>query len=99
MGLALLYAEGKDVPQDYAEAAKWYRKAAEAGDAKAQLFLADMYRDGKGVPKDLRQAEKWYRQSAKQGQSEACMMLDLIRLKTGGTAEECEPGPKTLLQD
>ncbi len=30
--LGLMYYHGRGVPQDYAEAAKWYRKAAERGD-------------------------------------------------------------------
>ena len=34
-GLALLYKEGQGVPQDYAEAAKWARKAADQGFAAA----------------------------------------------------------------
>ncbi len=30
-----MYANGQGVPQDYAEAARWYRMAAEQGDASA----------------------------------------------------------------
>jgi TPR repeat protein len=51
-GLGLKYAVGEGVPQDYAEAVKWYRKAAEQGDAYAQNNLGLMYEYGKGVPKD-----------------------------------------------
>jgi TPR repeat protein len=40
---------GLGVPQDYTEATKWYRKAAEQGDAKAQYNLGYMYNDGCGV--------------------------------------------------
>ncbi len=39
-------AEG--VPQDYAEAVKWYRLAAEQGDAGAQFSLGLMYASGRG---------------------------------------------------
>ena len=35
--------EGATVPQDYAEAAKWYRKAADQGLADAQNTLGYMY--------------------------------------------------------
>ena len=31
-----MYKDGKGVQQDYAEAVKWYRKAAEQGKANAQ---------------------------------------------------------------
>jgi TPR repeat protein len=34
---------------EYAEAVKWYRLAAEQGDAKAQYNLALMYDEGEGV--------------------------------------------------
>ncbi|MBE0616885.1 MAG: sel1 repeat family protein [Proteobacteria bacterium] len=35
--LGLLYANGQGVPQNYTEAANWYRKAAEQGNASAQF--------------------------------------------------------------
>jgi TPR repeat protein len=38
---------------DYAEAAKWYQRAAEQGHVRAHHRLWDMYRSGRGVPKDL----------------------------------------------
>ena len=36
------------VLEDDQEAVKWYRKAAEQGNASAQFNLADMYANGKG---------------------------------------------------
>ena len=53
-----MYANGKGVPQDYAEAVKWYRRAAEQGDAYAQNNLGLMYANGKGVPQDYAEAVK-----------------------------------------
>ena len=47
------------MPQDYAEAAKWFRKAAEQGDAKAQYNLGIMYAKGQGVPQDYVLAYMW----------------------------------------
>src|SRR5258707_14697617 len=41
--LASLYYHGRGVPQDYAEAVRWYRRAAEQGDATAQFNLGLMY--------------------------------------------------------
>ena len=58
--LGLLYNDGSGVPQDYAEALKWYRKAAEQGHADAQAMLGFVYDDGLGVPQDYVQAHKWY---------------------------------------
>src|ERR1017187_3210827 len=37
--LGLMYANGEGVTQNYAEAARWYRKAADQGDAKAQVTV------------------------------------------------------------
>ena len=41
--LGNMYGSGQGVSKDYVEAAKWYRKAAEQGVAKAQLGLGVMY--------------------------------------------------------
>ena len=47
------------VLQDYAEAARWYRKAAEQGNAIAQTNLGTMYFQGQGVPQDYAEAVRW----------------------------------------
>lgn len=54
-----MYYSGKGVGQDYAEALKWYRKAAEKGLATAMSNIAYMYYKGKGVEKDLDAAYDW----------------------------------------
>ena len=55
------------MPEDDAEAVKWYRKAAEQGLASAQCYLGLRYDFGKGVPEDDAEAVKWYRKAAEQG--------------------------------
>ena len=45
---------------------KWYRKAAEQNDAKAQYNLGVCYDNGQGVAKDEVEAVKWYRKAAEQ---------------------------------
>lgn len=54
--LGFMYANGKGVPQDYAEAAKCYRKAADQGRPLAQFNLGNLYVDGRGVPKNYVEA-------------------------------------------
>jgi TPR repeat protein len=76
--LALIYSKGQGVPQDYAEAAKWYRKAAEQGDADAQYNLALFYYNGQGVPQDYAEAAKWYRRAAEQGNTKAQLNLGFM---------------------
>ena len=55
-----MYYFGKGVQQDYTEAVKWYRKAAEKGNAKAQFNLAVTYARGKGVLQSGEAAAAWY---------------------------------------
>jgi hypothetical protein len=52
---------------DYAEAVRWYRLAADQGDAMAQGILGSMYEIGKGVPENDAEALRWYRLAADQG--------------------------------
>ena len=56
---------------DPAEAAKWYRLAAEQGNAIAQFNLGRSYTGGKGVLKDDAEAVRWFRLAAEQGHAEA----------------------------
>ena len=49
---------------DYEKALTWYRKAADQGNAAAQVNLASMYLTGRGVVKNETEAGKWYRQAA-----------------------------------
>jgi len=54
-----MYENGVGVGQDYAEAAKWYRRAAEQGDVDAARILGPAYYLGKWVPQDLVQSYFW----------------------------------------
>ena len=60
------YLVGQGVPQDFKEAVKWFRLAAEQGDAFAQFKLGGMYLMGKGVPQDSEAARKWMKLSTDQ---------------------------------
>ena len=61
------YREGSGLPHDYAEALKWYRLAADQGDAEGQRRVGEAYAFGKGVAQDLSEAQKWSRNRAKHG--------------------------------
>ena len=70
--VGLMYLQGRGgVPQDYAQAAVWFRLAADQGDASAQYSLGNIYREGEGVPQDDVQAVKWFRLAADQGNGPA----------------------------
>ncbi len=72
------FANGKGVSEDHAQAAEWFRRAAEQGfrnalkelgkaaqqgDAKAQSALGYLYLNGKGIGKDAKQASDWFYQA------------------------------------
>ena len=65
--LGSMHVTGEGVPQDDAEAARWWRLAAEQGNASAQFSLGNMYDFGKGVPENGVEAIRWYRLAAAQG--------------------------------
>ena len=66
-----MYYNGYGLPQDHAEAVRWYRRAAEQGLAEAQYNLGVMYAKGEGVPQDHAEAMRWYRRAAEQGDASA----------------------------
>jgi hypothetical protein len=57
--LGFMFETGRGVPQNYTEAAMWYRRAAEQGDSLAQYSLGLLYDRGQGVPQDIVEANKW----------------------------------------
>jgi TPR repeat protein len=57
--LGFMFESGRGVPQNYTEAAYWYRRAAEQGDAAAQYSLGLLYDKGFGVRQDTVEAGKW----------------------------------------
>ena len=86
--LGAMYHQGEGVPQDFAEAAKWYRQAAEQGDAGAQFRLGAMYDQGQGVPQDYVEAAKWYRQAAEQGDAGAQFLLGAMYHQGEGVLQD-----------
>mgnify|MGYP006156604439 CR=1 FL=1 len=86
--LALMYRNGKGVPQDYAEAIRWYRLAAEQGLAEAQTNLGIMYDNGEGVPQDYAEAVKWWRLAAEQGHAKAQTNLGYMYGKGQGVLQD-----------
>jgi TPR repeat protein len=63
------------IEMDYAEAVKWYHKAAEQGHANAQFSLGVCFMNGQGVAKDPVEAMKWYRKAIEHGHPDAQFSL------------------------
>jgi TPR repeat protein len=55
------------VQKNYAEAVRWFAKAAEADDAQAQVYLAECYYFELGVPKDVERARALLERAKQQG--------------------------------
>lgn len=72
-----------------AEAARLFRAAADAGDARAQFNLGQLYELGQGVPRDGAQAARLYRLAADQHFPPA--QARLARMHWRGTAVPLNP--------
>ena len=57
--LGFMFETGRGVPQNFSEAAMWYRRSAEQGNGAAQYSLGLLYDKGFGVPRDDVEAHRW----------------------------------------
>ena len=69
-------------------AVKWYRLAAEQGDADAQYRLGIMYLNGRGVPQDDVVAVKWSHKAAEQGDADAQSLLGAMYERGRGVPQD-----------
>ena len=67
---------------------KWYRKAADKGNASAQYFLGKAYAGGDGLVKDSAEAVKWYRKAADRGFALAQCALGVMYGNGEGVPED-----------
>ena len=79
--IGYLYDKGLGVTQDYAEAKRWYEKAAAAGHSGAMVNLGDVYRYGRGVTKSVADARTWYQKATAAGSPDAQKRLDALGSK------------------
>jgi len=86
--LGSMYALGNGVPQDDAEAVRWYRLAADQGNPLAQTNLGYMYSTGRGVPQNDVQAVRWNRLAADQGSPTAQSNLGYMYSTGQGVSQD-----------
>ncbi len=65
------YRDGRAVERDPAAALQWFRVAADAGYAPAQMMIGSMYAGGQGVAKDCAAARPWFEKAAALGNGAA----------------------------
>jgi hypothetical protein len=70
-GLGSHYYLGTGVPQDFAMAMRWYKKAANQNFYLAYYSIGGLYADGEGVLQDYTEAVKWYQKAAYMGHPSA----------------------------
>ncbi|MBX3329668.1 MAG: SEL1-like repeat protein [Nitrospira sp.] len=73
--LGLSHAFALNHKKNRAEAAKWFRKAADQNHAPAQTVLGYLYERGDGVRANPAEAAKWYRKAADQNNSDGLLNL------------------------
>jgi hypothetical protein len=70
-----MYYGGRGVPEDRAEAVRWWKLAGAQGNAFAQTRIALCYRFGEGVPADLVESHRWALAAAEGGDADAQFMV------------------------
>ncbi len=76
--VAVRFADGRLVPANNEEAARWFERAAKKGLAPAQFRLGGLYEKGLGVKKDLIAARDLYRAAADKGHGKAMHNLAVL---------------------
>ena len=71
--------------KNYVEAFQLYTKAANQGNAGAQVMLGSMYATGKGTTQNYQQAFQWFTKAANQGNADAQKMLGYMYYNGQGT--------------
>ena len=89
------YQLGIEIPglktpkKDMKEAVKWYTKAAEQGQMKAQFRLGRIYLDGGGeIIKDEKEGIKWFMKAAEQGDAASMNSMGVCYLKGSGVPKD-----------
>jgi TPR repeat protein len=87
--LGNIYAEGPGVvQQDYAEAFRWWLRAAQQGHAAAQFSAGFMYAEGQVVAQDYAEARRWWLRAAQQGDAAAQFSLGQQYVKGLGVRQD-----------
>ncbi len=86
--MALRYADGEGVPQNYRDAMAWFAKAAANGNENAQWKLGLGYIKGVGVPLDERKAAEWFKRAANHGNIRAQSGLSDLYLSGRGVPKD-----------
>lgn len=88
MRMGTAYLAGNGVPRDPAQAANWFRKAADLGSPEAQNEMGYLYIWGLGVNKDDTQAFRWFARAAGGGWQQAKLNIAVMYMRGMGVARD-----------
>jgi TPR repeat protein len=86
--VAVLYARGAGLVQDFASAAAWFHAAAVQGNVAAQYDLGVLYERGLGVSPNPVEALDWYRAAAERDHPAAAYNLALALAEGRGAGRD-----------
>jgi hypothetical protein len=91
--VGLMFEKGLGTPVNRPMAAEWFRRAAEAGNAKAQYYYGRVLNDGGGgVKRDREAAVGWFTKAAGAGEPEAMAALGRALMRGEGTSKNKSEG-------
>ena len=90
--LGMIFHNALGVDRDPAQAASWWRRGAERGDADGQAMLGAAYHLGAGVMRDPIEAFTWLTRAHAGGSALAARFLDAVR--AGLSAQEVAAGER-----
>jgi hypothetical protein len=93
-----MYYAGRGTTQDYAQAFKWFSKAAAQGSATAQCNLGLLYLKGQGVAADSALARAWLEKSASLGNGSAKEQLAALERPTPASVQSTANGSESIRQ-
>ena len=86
--LGFKYLDGDGVEQDTSEAMKWFRMAAENGDAHASYTLGRIYYKGEGTAVDYAEAFKWFLVAGEKSDANSQFRLSEMYLNGNGVDKD-----------
>jgi TPR repeat protein len=92
--LGQLYYAGKDIPQNYDEAVKWFRTSSDKGLTLAQAALGKCYLNGDGVEKNVKEAKRLFNIAAQDNSPEAQFLLGIMHYAGDGVPVNFDEGFK-----
>lgn len=88
MHMGEMYFDGTKIPQNDAEAFRWYQVAALQGIPQAEYGLGTIYEEGRGTAKDPVKAARWYELASRHGNAVAQNKLGIMYANGTGVSPD-----------